>query len=118
MNDQVPFVSQPAEPAPERAAAAAPAMIGGGETEAREKAHFQEVKAKALEDKKIQELQDKADSAGDDAAQRKASKEYYKALYARMRKLDPALKERIERLESATMQRLDRAGGGKPDEAQ
>lgn len=111
MNDQVPFVPQPA-PAAENNAAPVKSVASDAEAESKEKAHFQEIKAKALEDKKIQELQDKADNAADDEAQRKASKEYYKALYAKIRKLDPALKDRTERMESATMQRLDRAGSG------
>ena len=113
----MPFVSQPSS-APNTGATAPenaqPKTIGGGissaEEDAKEHAHFQQIKAQALEDKKIRDLQDKADNAQNDDEQRKASKEYYKALYGKMRKLDPSLKEHIDRVENVTIKRLDQPG--------
>lgn len=82
--------------------------------DASERARLREIKAKALEDKHVRSLQEKADNASNDDDQRKASKAYYKALYGRMRSLDESLKPRIDRMEAATLKRLDEQtiGGG------
>src|SRR5438132_22984 len=77
-----------------------------------ETARFQQAKAKALADKRIKDLQEKADSAPNEDAQQKASKAYYKALYDRMRKIDPGLKDRIDRTENATMKQMERKNIG------
>ena len=118
MSNEVPFVSQP------------PAARGTGETKtigssmaesaAQETARFQQAKAKALADKRIKDLQEKADSAPNEDAQQKASKAYYKALYDRMRKIDPGLKDRIDRTENATMKQMERkdiGGSNLPNES-
>jgi hypothetical protein len=76
------------------------------EEEAEETARFQAAKTKALGDKHVQDLQAKADSAiGDDA--KPAERRYYRELYARMREIDPSLKDRIDRTEAATMRRVE-----------
>lgn len=120
MTDAVPFVSQPSPAGP--SAQDSPKTVGGGgiggaagavmapgiADDVKERARYQEVRTKALEDKKVRTLQERADNATDDAAQKKASEAYYKALYSRMRKIDPALKDRIDRVEKATLRRLDR----------
>jgi len=77
--------------------------------EAREKVHYRSVRAKALEDSQIRQLQDKADNAPSDAEQKAASIEYYHALYDKMRELDPSLKDRIDLTEAATMRRLEKS---------
>jgi len=70
------------------------------------KARYRAVKNQALEDKSIVALQDKADSARDEDSQRSLTKAYYRALFDKMRDLDPTLKARIDRIEAATMKRL------------
>lgn len=102
MNEPAPFVPAPA-PAPEEKTE--PKQIGGDQS----RAHFQETKARALEDKTVRDLQEKADNAAEGDAQRKATREYYETLYNKMRKLDPALKNQIDRTESATMRRLKKS---------
>jgi hypothetical protein len=78
------------------------------EEEAEESARFQAAKAKALQDQHVQDLQTKADSAtGDD--QQLATRRYYRALYDKMRDIDPTLKDRIDRTEAATLRRLEQA---------
>ena len=69
---------------------------------------------KALEDNHVRSLQEKADSASGEEEQHKASKAYYKAMYEKMRSLDESLKNRIDRMEAATLRRLDekKIGGG------
>lgn len=73
-----------------------------------ETAKFREVRAKALEESGLKDLQEKSDSAEPGPAQKKATQQYYEALYNKMRKLDPSLKERIDRTEAAAMRRLER----------
>ena len=76
------------------------------EEEAEESSHFQAAKSKALADPAIQDLQSKADSAtGDDA--KAAMRRYYRALYSKMRDIDPTIKDRIDRTEAATLRRAE-----------
>ncbi|SRR5579862_2422534 len=75
--------------------------------DAQERAHFNDIKTKALEDDKVLALKEKMDTAGSAEEQAKASKVYYNALYDKMRKLDPALKERIDRMQALTSKRLE-----------
>ena len=76
----------------------------------KERARFSAVRAKAMQDKNVGALKEKAEAAQSDEELKKASKEYYKALYKRMRALDDSLKDRIDRMESAMMRRLDASG--------
>jgi hypothetical protein len=76
------------------------------EEEADQTTHFQAAKAKALQDEHVQELQAKADAAtGDDA--KPALRRYYKALYDKMREIDPSVKDRIDRTEAASLRRVE-----------
>jgi hypothetical protein len=105
MTSQVPFVpngeQQPVAPTVETKSPL--------EIEADESKHFQAAKIKALEDAHVQELQAKADAAtGDDA--KTATRHYYKALYAKMREIDPTVKDRIDRTEAAALRRLEKEG--------
>lgn len=79
-----------------------------------ERTRLSQIQMKALQDKEVRSLQEKADSASGDEAQVKASRQYYKALYNKMRGLDESLKNRIDRIEAATMKRLEQKqpGGG------
>ena len=72
------------------------------------------MKQQALQDKDILALQDKADAARDEDAQRSLTKAYYRALFDKMRSIDPSLKARIDRVEGATIKRLQTmtASGG------
>jgi len=71
---------------------------------------YREARTKALADAKVLELQQKMDNATDDDAHRRASREYYKSLFDTMRKIDPSIKERVDRTEAATLKRVE----GKP----
>jgi hypothetical protein len=100
MTSQVPFV-----PGNEKAEPPAPQTKSPAEEEADQTKHFQAAKTKALEDKHVQELQAKADNAtGDDV--KPASRRYYKALYEKMREIDPSVKDRIDRTEAASLRRV------------
>ncbi len=101
MNSQVPFVppaEKPEEPVVETKTPA--------EEEAEETSHFVAAKAKALADERVQDLQSKADSATGDEA-KAATRRYYRALYEKMREIDPTLKDRIDRTEEATLRRVE-----------
>ena len=75
--------------------------------DAQEKVRYNETRTKALADPNVLKLQEKADSAMGEEEQKTASKAYYKALYAKMRSLDPTLKEHIDRTEAATLRRIE-----------
>jgi hypothetical protein len=75
-------------------------------TETVERAKFTEAKTKAMEDAEIQELKLKADTAPTEEEARKAMRSYNKALFRKMRSLDPSIKERIDATEAAIMRRL------------
>ena len=79
------------------------------EEEAEETNHFQAAKAKALQDKQVQELQAKADNATGDEV-KPALRRYYRALYDKMEEIDPKVKDRIERTEAATLRRVEQEG--------
>lgn len=98
-SDAIPFVApDPGEPAP-----ALPDPL----QEEAEKERYREVRTKALEDPAILKLQQTADTAAQGNPQKTASKAYYKALFQKMRALDPSLKERIDRMEAATLRRVE-----------
>jgi len=108
MTGDVPFVPTPA---PENRNTVKPA-IASGDDETKEKARYREIKAVALEDKEIKALKEKADAATSDDDMKATSKAYYKTLFKKMRALDPSLSDHIDRMEKATMRKLD--GGGVP----
>jgi hypothetical protein len=78
----------------------------GADPETVERHKFTEAKRKALDDAKVQELKLKADSAANEDEARKALREYNKALFREMRKIDPSIKERIDATEAAILRRL------------
>jgi len=112
MTNTVPFVEPPASesnstpppaPAEEQPAIETKSPL---EEDAEESSKFRDAKAKAVDDQAVKDLEDKADSAtGDDA--KGAMKAYYKALYDKMREIDPSIKDRIDRTEAASMRRVD-----------
>jgi hypothetical protein len=102
MTSQIPFVPGPSD----QQEAPVVETKSPLEVEAEETSRFQAAKTKALQDAHVQELQSKADSAtGDDV--KSASRRYYKALYEKMREIDPSVKDRIDRTEAATMRRVE-----------
>jgi len=106
MNEPVPFI-----PTPETPAVQAKQLQSSNATiaqDAREKVRYSQVRSKALEDPTVLKLQDKADTATSDDEQKAASKQYYKALFDKMRELDSSLKDRIDRTEAATLRRLEK----------
>lgn len=58
-------------------------------------------------DKKLRALQEKADQAQTDEELRSAYTAYFQALYARMRKLEPDLTDRIDQIERATLRKVE-----------
>lgn len=85
--------------------------IAGGDPEIIEKAKYQEAKARAGEDSRLKELKQKADEAPNEEEGRKALRAYNKALFQKMRSLEPDIKERADRMEAAVLKQLDAPGG-------
>jgi hypothetical protein len=110
MSEQVPFVPPAEKPEatepPESSQAPMVETKTPAEEESEESSHFQAAKTKAMADPHILDLQSKADSAtGDDATA--ATKRYYRALYDKMRDIDPSIKDRIDRAEAASLRRAE-----------
>jgi hypothetical protein len=84
--------------------------------EARERAQYRSVRAKALENKQIQQLRDQMDAAGTDQQRKAAAKKYYNTLFEKMREIDPSLKDRINRMEAAAQRRMSRSRAGSAEE--
>ena len=74
------------------------------ETELREK--YDAAKVKAAEDPEVKKMKEKADAAPTEEDARKALRDYNKALFKRMREIDPSIKERVDRMETAVLNRL------------
>ncbi len=69
-------------------------------------AKFKSAKAKALEDAKLAELKSKADSEVDEAAAAKASAAYNRALFEKIREIDPSVSEYATKVEHALSRRV------------
>ncbi len=83
-----------------------PPSTDNADAEAIEKQNYDQAKAKAIADPKIQELRGKADLAPSEGESRKALREYNKAMFKRMKEIDPSIKEHVDRMEAAVMSRL------------
>jgi hypothetical protein len=106
MTSQVPFVPPPGA---DQSQGPVVETKSPAEEDAEESTRLKAAKVKAMQDPDLQDLQAKADSAtGDDATA--ATRRYYKALYEKMREIDPALKDRIDRTEAATLRRVEGDG--------
>jgi hypothetical protein len=101
----VPFV--PPVQADAESDSAPPATDDFLKEEARQRARYREVKDRALKDSRILELRDNADATVEPVAHAAAAKAYYKALFNKMRQIDPSITARIDRMEAATLRRLD-----------
>ncbi len=78
----------------------------GADVEEQEKWKYNEAKKVALEDSDVADLKKKADATLSDEEGRKALRAYNRALFNKMRKTDPTIKERIDRIEASVMKRL------------
>ena len=83
-----------------------PPSTDNAEAEAAEKQKYDQAKAKAVADPKVQELRGKADLAATEDESRKALRAYNKAMFKRMKEIDPSIKEHVDRMEAAVMSRL------------
>ena len=75
--------------------------------ETKEKFQLELAKSKALGDPEIISLKAKADNATTDEESRKALRIYNKALFDKIRKIDPSVSERADRLEELILKRLN-----------
>ena len=71
-----------------------------------ETARYQAVKATALKDEAIQSLKTKADSTIDANEAKEASIAYNRALFKKIRALEPSLDAYVDRLEQAVLKRV------------
>jgi hypothetical protein len=67
---------------------------------------YKNARATALEDAQIKELKEKADSAVADDEAHRASMAYNKALFRKIRQVDPSIDGYVDKLEEAMMKRL------------
>lgn len=74
--------------------------------EVKEKARFETAKAKALEDTQIKSLKAKADGATTEEESKTALRNYNKALFQKIKKIDPSVSEWSDRMEAAILKRL------------
>ena len=93
--------------AAQAAAEKKPEPPADADPETLEKWKYDQAKATAQQDGEVLALKEKADGAPSDDEARKALRAYNKALFARMRKADPSIKERVDRMETAVLKRLE-----------
>jgi hypothetical protein len=74
--------------------------------EAQEKWKYDEARTKASEDQEVRTLKEKADASPNEDEGRRALRAYNKALFDKMRRIDPTIKERIDAMEAGVMKRL------------
>jgi hypothetical protein len=74
---------------------------------------FKLLKIQALEDPELKALKEKADNTFGDEASRKASIAYNRALFRKIRQLEPKLNDYTNRVESSLMKTLN---AGQSDE--
>jgi len=93
-----------AKPAPsKKKAAPAPKTDLAGLDDATK---FKLVRAKAMEDPQLKELKVKADSELDEAEAQKAGAAYNRALFRKIREIEPSLDGYVDRVEGAMSKRL------------
>ena len=93
-----PAPKPPKEPAPKSKPVKQPVQM----TEGQKEAHFRDVQARAMEDRSVHAWKQKAHDATTSEEQQAAMREYRKALYEKMRKIDPALKDDVDKAEGGT----------------
>jgi hypothetical protein len=75
--------------------------------EAKERFRFEIAKSKAIEDPHVKSLKAKADEATTDEESKATLRAYNKALFEKVRKIDPGVSEWADRLEAAILKRLN-----------
>jgi hypothetical protein len=80
--------------------------IKGGDADGIEKARYDYARVRAADDEHVRDLKAKADSATTEDEGRKSLRAYNRALFEKMRKLEPTVSERIDRMETAVLKRL------------
>lgn len=111
---EAPAVTPPTTPAPKKKGGREPKGAGKKpvaaaadlDPVAQEKAKYDEARAKALEDAEVKALKEKADSAANEEEGRRALRAYNKALFSKIRRLDPSVKDRADSVEAGVMKRL------------
>ena len=99
---------QPATPAPAANASNLPPEPGAdADPEAKEKYRFEVAKTKAENDEHIKSLKAKADEATTEADSKAALRTYNKALFEKVKKIDPSVSEWSDRMEAAILKRLN-----------
>ena len=93
-----------AESTKRKAPAAKPTAVKAGSEDER----FANARKAAAEDPKILELREKADVAKTEEAGSKAMRAYLRALYGKMRALEPGLEERIGLTEAAALKAVSK----------
>jgi hypothetical protein len=83
-----------------------PPSTDNADAEIVEKQKYDQARAKAIADPKIQELRGKADLAASEDESRKALRAYNRAMFKRMKEIDPSIKDHIDSMEAAVMSRL------------
>lgn len=76
------------------------------ETDMKERIRMRQLKTRALNEPALQSEWQRAQSMRTDATKRDALRNYYRLLYARMTKLDPTIKKRIDTELSISLRRL------------
>lgn len=97
----------PKENAVARSAEAARPASEPQDAFAEEERRYEAVKENAKTDSEIQALKDKCDSASGAEGARKASTIYYRALFQKIREMDPSLTDRANQAEVAIVRRLN-----------
>ncbi len=77
------------------------------DADAQDKYRYEVAKNKALQDSEVQKLKEKADGATTDEEAKKSQRAYNKALFSKMRSIDPSIKDRADRIEATIMKRLE-----------
>ena len=83
-----------------------PPSSDNADAEVVEKQKYDQAKSKAVADPKLQELRGKADLAPSEEESRKALRVYNKAMFKRMKEIDPSISDHVDRMEAAVMKRL------------
>lgn len=80
-----------------------PSANTGDKAAQSEDERFTTARKAAYEDAKVAELRTKADAAKNDETANKAMRSYLRALYGKMRSIEPSLEERINMTEAAAL---------------
>jgi hypothetical protein len=109
--EPAPKTEEPAKPAKGSKGAKKPAPAKPDVANLDDAAKYKAVKASALEDTEIKALKTKADTTVDEGDAHRASVEYNKALFHKIRTIEPSLTDYVEGVERAMLKRLSAEKG-------